>query len=354
MGSRWAKGLRRRRSSRERSRTHQLIEMRESFTWGEFPFTIDWPDEKVAMEGRVVLEYHGAHPSDVKDPLWHSTVVVGKADEGIIESTKEIARHSSGLQIREADQNIYLWNRRSLTQIDPGANSIRITLAPDRHRIGTGLDVDLFLMTTFSLLSMLQMRGRFVLHAAGVVSPGGAGVILVAKSDSGKSTLTTALGQAGWDFISDDSIILRTENGEIIASPFRRDFGLDPEAGDLFPGIADAAQIQLTDASKWRIDPTAIFTGRRAEDVRPDVVVVPSIVDRSTSSISRLKPADVLIELMGQSSFLTFDRSATEEYLSVLNSLVSNADGFSLEAGRDLYADPSLVAPLLEEILVEV
>lgn len=322
--------------------------MREIFDWRGFPFSVAWPNGDVAEEGRVVLEYHGANPSTADRPLWSVTASISDPDSEAALSAPEIAKHTSGLEIRGSDGLIYLWNGRSLGCIDPIANDVRITLSPGRHRIGTGLDVDLFLMMTFSLLSMLQVRGHFVLHAAGVLSPEGTGYILVAQSDSGKSTLTTALAQAGWNYLSDDSLILRDAGSDIVALPFRRDFGLDPEAEALFPGIGDTAITQLTDAAKWRIDPEVAFPGERIEKAVPDVIVIPSIANLDDSAISDVRPADALIELLGQSSFLTFDRKATADYLAVLKKLVSSCRCVSLSAGRDLHADPSRVIPLLE------
>jgi hypothetical protein len=327
--------------------------MLETFAWRDHPFTIDWPDEATSSEGRVVLEYHGVKSFESTQPQWHSTIRIGRPESDEARSAPEIATHTSGLEIRGSERFIYLWNGRSLGRIDPQSNQIDITLNPERHRIGTGLDVDLFLLVTFSLLSMLQARGHFVLHAAGVVSPRRTGVILVARSDSGKSTLTTALARAGWGYLSDDSLILRDEGRQVIASPFRRDFGLDPEADALFPGIGKHAETQLTDAAKWCIDPALAFPGERVEETVPRVIVIPSIVDRDESSITDVKPAEALIELLSQSSFLTFDRKATSAYMAVLKHLVSSCRCIALAGGRDLRDDPSRVIQLLEPALEE-
>lgn len=327
--------------------------MRETFSWRNHPFTVDWPDETTAAEGRVVLEYHGVRPSTSAQQEWHVEITPGRPNSDEAQAAPEIATHTSGLEIRASGRYIYLWNGRSLGRIEPQSDNIHIVLAPERHRIGTGLDVDLFLLLTFSLLSMLQARGHFVLHAAGVVSPGGVGMILVASSDSGKSTLTTALARAGWGYLSDDSLILRDAGRQIVASPFRRDFGLDPEADALFPGIGKHAETQLTDAAKWCIDPDLAFPGERVEEISPRLIIIPSIVDQAESSITEVKPADTLIELLSQSSFLTFDRGATAAYMTVLKRLVSSCTCQALAGGRDLRDDPSRITRLLDPVLAE-
>jgi hypothetical protein len=329
--------------------------MTESFAWREHRFEIEWPDAAIREMGGVALEYHGASAQSTDGRRgWHFALSIATPDSEFLDTAREIARHTSGLRILGDDRHIYLWNGRSATRISPNEGRVSIALSPDRHRISTGLDVDLFLMLTFSLLAMLQYRGLFVLHAAGVVSPDGIGVILVAPSDSGKSTVTTSLARAGWDYISDDSIILELAEERVLVSPFRRDFGLDPEAEDLFPGIEARATTQLTDAAKWCIDPTLVFPGRRAEQVEPRLIVVPSIADEPFSTVSAVAPAETLVELLRQSSFLTFDRQATAAYMDVLRRLVSGCRCVRLAAGHDLRDAPGLVIPLLQESLPDL
>ncbi len=230
--------------------------------------------------------------------------------------------------------------------MDADAGTISAYLAPDR-RSHAGLDVDLFLFTTFGLLALMQHDGLYALHAAAVRAPSGAGVLLVAESDSGKSTATLALAQSGWDYLSDDSIVLQAADERLVVLPFRREFGVDPVAAEYFPEIAGSTRVQLTDGSKWRLNPDDVFSGQRAESCEPEVLLFPTIVNEPTSRIADIRAADAMLELMKQSSFLTFNTETTAAYMGILKRLVGRCRSARLFAGRDLKAEPGLIRDLL-------
>jgi hypothetical protein len=59
----------------------------------------------------------------------------------------------------------------------------------------------------------LALHGDFVLHAGAVISPRGPAVALIGDHGQGKSSLTTALAQAGWRMLGDDACRL-VRNGQ--------------------------------------------------------------------------------------------------------------------------------------------
>ncbi|WP_157215751.1 hypothetical protein [Flavisphingomonas formosensis] len=60
------------------------------------------------------------------------------------------------------------------------------------------------------LAALLRQRDLFVLHASGVVSPGGV-VLLCGESGAGKSTTAAALADRGWPLQTDDISALRLD-----------------------------------------------------------------------------------------------------------------------------------------------
>lgn len=60
----------------------------------------------------------------------------------------------------------------------------------------------------FSLLKLLRPLGLYSLHAAGVVSGHGRGLLIIGGSGSGKSTLALGLLRQGWGLLSDDAVYL--------------------------------------------------------------------------------------------------------------------------------------------------
>jgi hypothetical protein len=65
----------------------------------------------------------------------------------------------------------------------------------------------------------LALHGDFVLHAGAVISPRGAAVALIGDHGQGKSSLTTALAQAGWRMLGDDACRLVQHGREWHAHP---------------------------------------------------------------------------------------------------------------------------------------
>lgn len=324
------------------------------YSWRSFGVEVTWPDEDVRQIGETVFTYHGVDTnSGAKNVNWRFRFVVELPDDALMTDARRIAEHHSGLQILGVEDRVLLWNKRSLGIIEPAERHVTGLLHPDRHRISTGLDVDLFLIATFGLLALMQSEGVYALHAAALEAPTGEGVLLVAESDSGKSTLTTSLMHAGWPYLSDDSVIIEKGGNGIVARPLRRDLGLDPEAAELFPDIERCAVPQLTDANKWCVDPELLFPGKRVEISKPQVVIFPTIVDADETRYETVSQAEALVSLLSQSSFLTFDKKASSEYMLLLRQLVSQAQCVKLLAGRDVLEGPERVRQIFEDLMAQ-
>jgi len=89
------------------------------------------------------------------------------------------------------------------------------------------------------VLSLLfREEGYLELHGAALVYQG-KGLLLVGRSGSGKSTLAYTLVRRGWQYLTDDALLLyRTPHG-VKAVSFRKDFGLDAMAVVCFPELAN-------------------------------------------------------------------------------------------------------------------
>ena len=77
--------------------------------------------------------------------------------------------------------------------------------------------------------ALMHQRGKFLLHGAAVLSPKGVSVF-VGPSGAGKSTLTLHLAKAGYPVLSDDTLPLSDEDGQIVAWPGAQLFKLWDDA----------------------------------------------------------------------------------------------------------------------------
>jgi hypothetical protein len=81
-------------------------------------------------------------------------------------------------------------------------------------------------------------QGWTPLHAGSLIPPVGTDCILVcAPSGVGKTTLISALLGRGWRTLGDDKVLLRKENGSIVARGLSRRVHLHPTLANWFPEI---------------------------------------------------------------------------------------------------------------------
>lgn len=210
----------------------------------------------------------------------------------------------------------------------------------------------LFYLITFSLVILLRYRGWFALHTAALALDG-RGLLLVAESDSGKSTATLNLVRQGWRYLSDDTVLLRAANEGVHAFSFRRNFCVDPDATAHFPELDGPDwPASLSDASKWQIDMERLYPGQFAPTCMPRALVLPEIADAPTSRVEPVDAKVALARLIDQGAlFLTPDPALANRHLEVFRRLIRQTRAVRLRAGRDVLERPrrlhGLLAPLL-------
>jgi hypothetical protein len=83
-------------------------------------------------------------------------------------------------------------------------------------------------------------QGWTPLHAGSLIPPGETDCVLVcAPSGVGKTTLISALLRRGWRTLGDDKVLLRKENGRIVARALSRRVHLHPALANWFPEIGE-------------------------------------------------------------------------------------------------------------------
>jgi hypothetical protein len=261
-----------------------------------------------------------------------------------------------------------LWDRASrvTARLDPHAPLIEAEIAPEDREPAPGSALG---MLQIALALTLRCHGLFHLHAAALVHPSGAGVLLAGGSGAGKTTATIALLEAGFDdrsssssftarsysYLGDDSLFLRArpEGVSVLASP--RAFHLGPETLSAFPRLRPLADPRAGARGKLALDPRLAFPERfRPAMEAPAVVLLPQIrASSAASSIAPVAPADALFALIGSSASLFIDGlPGRAENLALLPKLLPRKGAFELALGQDALAAPaSTLAPLLEQAL---
>ena len=189
--------------------------------------------------------------------------------------------------------------------------------------------------------AMVAMRrcGLYELHAAGVVSPGGEGVLVIGPSGSGKSNLAAQLASAGWQYLSDDTVLLYSENGVIRAHALRRVFALTDEvfsAARLSESDSIEVSVVPFDPLKKRFEPARVFPGRFAMSCKPTRVLFSRIASGEASRIETLNRSETMARLIRMCPWACYDKPTAQAHLEVLGGLAQQADGFELLAAANL------------------
>ena len=284
-------------------------------------------------------------------PTARVPVLTFEAAEPVLPSGAAVAvRMDTGHCVWQAGRDFVYGDAAALIRIVPGTGEARGHVSPRLLADALALNGHVFSLAAVALLILLRDRGLHALHAA-ALARGGEGVLFAADSDSGKSTAAYSLVRQGWHYVSDDSVLLRADGPRVDVLPFRRHFGLDPEAQRLFPELSGGWAAQLVDPHKWSIPVDELYPGQASEGCTPRLLVFPRIVARPESRFVPVGQAEALRLLLVQSPLGLIEPAHALRHLELLKRLVAQTRHVRLDAGRDLLADPSRLASMIDALL---
>jgi hypothetical protein len=115
------------------------------------------------------------------------------------------ARHASGYLLRFPSLGDFL--------VSADGKAIRCYPQP-----GTPIETIRHLFLDQVMPLILSRQGHLVVHASAVLTPEGA-LAFVGATGQGKSTLASSFSKQGFPFLTDDCLVLKEENGELVATP---------------------------------------------------------------------------------------------------------------------------------------
>jgi hypothetical protein len=228
--------------------------------------------------------------------------------------------------------------------VEPDGRRIRGALGPPRSpalpRFG---ELTLFI----ALMLAARHHGLFHLHAAGLVLPGGEGLLVAGAGGAGKSTTTLSLLHAGLGYLGDDTLLLRegAVAPEVLAFP--RPFHVAPRTVEAFPHLRPLlGPPAREDSGKWDLDAARAFPGKaRTRLERAHLLVFPRVSGEPLTRALHLSSRGAFEELLASSALLVVEGAAKAgEHFALLQRLAAHARAFELHLGLDALADPSVVA----------
>ncbi|MBI4503731.1 MAG: hypothetical protein HY700_21540 [Gemmatimonadetes bacterium] len=197
--------------------------------------------------------------------------------------------------------------------------------------------IDLYPMLTISAAMLLGRLGRALIHAAAVIAPDGAARMLIGDARSGKSTTAANLIARGWNYLSDDQVILsRGASEELMVEGLLRPFHLDEGWGRNGPLRRRRA-----------VDAGTLGAGRPVARAPLGALLFPRVSAGETTLLGPVSSADAMAGLIRQSPWLLADRVAAAGVMELLQ-LATRLPKFALRLGLDTFGN----AELLEGILV--
>jgi hypothetical protein len=195
---------------------------------------------------------------------------------------------------------------------------------------------DLFSMCTLASALLLGRMHRALVHAAGVVAPGGGAWLLAGDARAGKSTTSVNLISAGWRFVSDDNVVLfRGADGAVWVEGWPRRFHLDEgwEAGTPLH-------------RRGEVDPHERWPGQWLRTASLAGLLFPRVAAERPTELSPLPASQALAALMRQSPWLLADRACAPEVLAFLRSACERP-AYTLRRGLDSYRDTARLLDVL-------
>jgi hypothetical protein len=308
---------------------------------------VTWDDPSVAEAVDLVLDYFGFTRSNNAPPSIQIRMafLTHAPPSALPEHVQHVATHNE-IDVWSAGDRLYFCEGATVAELHPVQGSGRATIqAPMRNEAGL-LRPAFVNLVIHSLLILMRRHACYPLHAAGLAREG-VGLLLVANSDNGKSTQALSLVHQGWQYLSDDSLLLRPTEAGVEALPLRREFGVDEDVAEQFPEIAVHWRSYLTRERKRRIDMTALYPEQALNACLPRILLFPEIVPKLQSQLIPISREEAMGDLLRQSPLLMVDAETAAAHIDVLERLVDQAAAYRLYAGKDLKANPSLISLLL-------
>ena len=320
-------------------RTHRRV--------GGLDLRVEWDGSALAGAVEATLGYLGPEAAPGADPLVLRLSALGPP-LAVPAGAEAVGETPEGLRALRHDGALWLRFRETVAHVEPARGVAHVAVAEGAGPLRDALVYSLFF---YAAAALLDCRGRRTAHAACLVRDGG-GLLVVGESDSGKSTLTMRLVEAGWGYLTDDSVVLGAGGELVRAWPLRRDFCLDPEAEALFPSVAAHWEPHLADARKRRFRVRELYPDGAAASCVPRAVVFPQVVDADEGRLVPLSAQGLLLGLLRHTGAPALAAGGgAAPHLDALRQLAGQSRGYALRAGRDLRDDPAAAERLLRPLV---
>lgn len=192
----------------------------------------------------------------------------------------------------------------------------------------------------------LRRCNLFALHGAAVLSPASESAVLIAgPSGSGKSTLTMQLAACGWDYLSDDTLLLDNQADRLEVYALRKFFALTAQTITALQ-LSELAALPRQQAIKERVTPQDLLPGVQIERARPGAIFFPNLTQKPGTEIRGLTAPEAMSRLLRLCPWAGYDEPTAGKHLAVLAELARTSVAFDFLVGTDVLEDRGLASKL--------
>lgn len=204
-------------------------------------------------------------------------------------------------------------------------------------------------LVSHAVSSALRRADVFELHSGAVVDKVSAmSMLICGPSGSGKSTLTLQLAAAGWNYLSDDVVLLGLKGDLVKAIGLRRFFALTRETVDMIalPQVKTLLSGAVT-VHKLPLVPEELFPSGSIDSCQPNAILFVSVAKKEQSEVRALSAGETMSRLIRLCPWSCYDGAVARKFLDVLAKLVKQSRSFELLGGTDLLGEPKIMARFL-------
>lgn len=199
-------------------------------------------------------------------------------------------------------------------------------LVVSAHIFGTGKLEDVVFT---SLAPLLRREKLIMVHAFAAVNPAAdRALMLVGRSESGKTTTGLNLLLNGWQLLGNDIVLLTPHQGEVWGLPTPGLVTIRPPTFDLLPDLKRFKASRDIDLNSDQLNVWA-------EPTRLTAIYFPHVKEQAHTERRPISQALALARLMEESVDL-WDKSVVEDHIKFLAQLIQKTQTFQLELGQDM------------------
>jgi hypothetical protein len=253
-----------------------------------------------------------------------------------------------GFAILESGRDLYLSDGASVFHVQPDSRTAQVWLAPTFQKQSALRQASFW---NFGLLKLLRLSGFYSLHAAGLAGPLRRQILIVGESGSGKSTLALGLIRHGWEYLSDDAVLLESVSGRVRALALRKHFYIDAADAVNHSDLPLDAPVQDKSGStrrRVRLEDTP-FAARHIRECVPNVLVFSRIDPHENPVLKPLANVPAMKRLLEAAGPQLFDSRSMPDQFRVLTNLMQQCRKYELAAAPDLRSAPETLLRLLND-----